>query len=251
MTRNRHRLTRASTERMLDGIARGRSPIGHPVGELLVSAVPRPTDRETASERRALAAFRATRDAAAGSTAPARPRVVRLATLKVTAAAVVLAAGAVAVGAATTDMRQSGTGTTSQAALHDRGGRVPVPQPVVTAAPGPRGGTSGSDDQHSSSPGSSAGPGSGSASPPAASTAPAAGSCADYRRLAPGQRKKALLTAEFAELVRLAGGVDKVDRYCHVPNNEHLRTPGVASSHGLGTGPAASLMGHAGPASRG
>jgi hypothetical protein len=198
MTRNRHRLTRAAAERILDGLAHGAAPDRHhPVSELLAATLPCPFSGETPGEQAALAAFRATRDAAAITAAP-RPRVARLVTLKLAAAAVVLAAGAVAAGVAT---HQTAAGTAAASPSPVPKPIAQGPLPLVTALPVP------TSDSRTPPPAPSS-------TVPQPRATPLPPLCRALAGLPPGQQRKLLRTPPYAALVQAAGGVDNVADYC-------------------------------------
>ncbi|CAM5353077.1 putative protein OS=Streptomyces tendae OX=1932 GN=GUR47_16455 PE=4 SV=1 [Streptomyces tendae] len=223
-----------------------RAPGGIPGTEALLAAALRAQRADAEGERRALAAFRAARDAEPARAARTRrrddwrPRDGRHPgrTLK-TALSVVLASltlggvayAAIGGGGPTAD--DGGPDRTRPPAASDDAAARPVATPPVTT-PGP-----GTPDPVTTPPGESASPG--SSAPPRVSTAPdhpAGGRdteahCRVYERLA--GNGKALEAAAWQRLVAAAGGAERVEAYC----TEQLDLPtgpGPSTGAGIGSG---------------
>ncbi|MFH8527235.1 hypothetical protein ACH4GE_02290 [Streptomyces tendae] len=228
------------------------APGGVPGTEALLAAALRAQDADTEGERRALAAFRAARDAEPARAARTRrrddwrPRDGRHPgrTLK-TALSVLLASltlGGVAYAA------MGGGGSAADDGGPDRT-RPPAASDAAsagTAAPGTTPGP-GTPDPASTPPGASASPG--TSAPPRVPTSPdhpGAGRdteahCRAYERLA--GNGKALETTAWQRLVEAAGGAERVETYC----TEQLGLPtGPGPSTGAGNGAGGTDAGNGG-----
>ncbi|MFF0656302.1 hypothetical protein [Micromonospora tulbaghiae] len=212
---------RAESDRLLDAARAGTPPEADadPLTRLLSAAAGPAAPGEVAGEERALAAFRAAREAAAtapAAAAVAAPRPRRR--LRIAAALSGLAATAVA-------------GVAFAAVRLDRAPE-PVLPPAPTAGPtgaGPTGSGPAVTGPSRPAPSTPAGDASNAASPPAPSGTPSAkagppappatsgrmaGHCRAYLAKSERQREKALTTPGFADLVAGAGGPEQVESYC-------------------------------------
>ncbi|MET7467854.1 hypothetical protein ACFYON_09810 [Micromonospora sp. NPDC005686] len=212
---------RAESDRLLDAARVGTPPgtDADPLTRLLSAAAGPAVPGEIAGEERALAAFRAAREAAgtapaAAAVAAPRPR----RRLRIAAALSGLAATAVA-------------GVAFAAVRLDRPPEPVVP-PATTAGPtgaGPTGTGPAVTGPSRPAPSTPAGDASDAASPPAPSGTPSAkagppaspaptgrmaGHCRAYLAKSERQREKALTTPGFADLVAAAGGPEQVESYC-------------------------------------
>ncbi|WP_431924259.1 hypothetical protein [Micromonospora wenchangensis] len=211
-------VSRAEAERLLDPTGAPPST-DDPLTRLLAAAAAPARPDELAGEQAALAAFRATRGAAAPGPAPAGRRRPRLTTGVVAwiAALAATATAGVAFAAVTLDRPAE---------------RAPGPVPSATATatatvrPSPH---RSEPQRHSPSgrPGGTA-PGGGPSAPPAppgpsgpASAGKLVGQCRAYLAKPPPQRAKALTKPGYADLVAAAGGADRVEAYCRTLVPEH------------------------------
>ncbi|MGC5019107.1 hypothetical protein [Micromonospora sp. DT47] len=231
---------RAESDRLLDAAHAGTPPAegADPLTRLLSAASAPARPGELAGEQEALAAFRAVRVAgAAAPVAPARRR--RGLTTGVVAWIGGIAATATA-------------GAAFAAVTIDRPAEPPRP-------PVPAPGSTGGDQGGSSSPsgaGSSGGPTTTpGAVPSSAATTPGgpgkpagagqlAGQCRAYLAKSEGQRRQALASPGFADLVAAAGGAGQVTAYCQrlLPEGEPV-TPSSSRASRTGPAPAGSAPG--------
>jgi hypothetical protein len=207
------RLTRASVEHLLDGHR------GMPASRalyVLVAAGRAPAHRgELAGEESAVAAFRAAAPAgvaaSAGAAAPAVPlrrSLTRLLTMKLVAAAAVVAGGGLAVAAATGALPSVpflAEAPPSQGVGSAGSGSGPGGAPPSPSGTGPTGGL-----------GSPRGPGmpGGPGTPGQVPAASVPGLCRALLTMPVGQGRRALTTPPFADLVAAAGSVGAARAYC-------------------------------------
>jgi hypothetical protein len=208
----RQRITRAWTEDVISGMA-GDTLTRDSVATLIASARPVPLRRETAGERRAIAALRAIRVdgshvavaqhavQADQATKAGRRRVMTTTTVRLAVAAVVVSGGGVAVA--------SGVGGFPSLLGGGSGSSAARPGP----APAPYGGASATTGSAADA----------SASPVVSTdSARLIALCESYSRLQSDERDAALRTTAFAALVAAAGDRNHVPDYCA----GLLRSPG-------------------------
>ncbi|MFI5838588.1 hypothetical protein ACIA8K_02560 [Catenuloplanes sp. NPDC051500] len=193
-------MDRASAEHLL---REGRSRHAHdPLAALLTAAsAPGPVDRELPGEAAALAAFRAAR------TAPRPPRrfgalrgtLTRMLSVKVAAFGVIATAGvgSVALVTVTSPLEHSGRGTRPAATARTQSGATQALPPAVAAPP--------SDAAVLPGPEVSAGQ--------RGRSAPSQ-LCRELTGMDDRQRDRALRDVRYHDLVRDAGGTDRVDTFC-------------------------------------